>query len=281
MELKVLTLNLHTYQEHHGDIWHVLQEHGREVYLIADAIVRENIDVICFQEVGEHFHDRITTPYGFSESNMAFRVQRKISEISGQNFYLFQDWSHIGFGSWREGAAILSRYPMHDCDSPWVTWNKDPRDITSRRIAMCYLDIPWFGWLHIVNAHMNCLELGFKGDFDYLKQLIYERHRHNGRGTLLMGDFNAPAGEEAYRHIVWDGEFIDQWHESNPRHFFEPTHLVRAHGWEHRKEPRRIDFIFKHIRSSLRINEMRLIFNGHFYPIVSDHFGCLAHFYLD
>ena len=46
MELKVLTLNLHTYQEHHGDVWHVLQEHGREVYLIAEAIVRENIDVI-------------------------------------------------------------------------------------------------------------------------------------------------------------------------------------------------------------------------------------------
>ena len=74
MELKVLTLNLHTYQEHHGDLWHVLQEHGREVYLIADAIVRENIDVVCFQEVGEHFHDRITRPYGFSESNMAFRI---------------------------------------------------------------------------------------------------------------------------------------------------------------------------------------------------------------
>jgi hypothetical protein len=25
---------------------------------------------------------------------------------------------------------------------------------------------------------------------------------------------------------------------------------------------------------------MRLIFNGHFYPIVSDHFGCFARFHL-
>ena len=64
MELKVLTLNLHTYQEHRGDLWHVLQEHEREVHLIANAIVRENIDVVCFQEVGEHFHDHITRPYG-------------------------------------------------------------------------------------------------------------------------------------------------------------------------------------------------------------------------
>ena len=74
MELKFLTLNLHTYQEHHGDILQVLQEHGRELYLIAEAIVREDIDLICFQEVGEHFHDRTTTPYGYSESNMAFRI---------------------------------------------------------------------------------------------------------------------------------------------------------------------------------------------------------------
>ena len=280
MKLKVLTLNLHTYQEHHGDLWHVLQEHGREVYLIAEAIVHEDIDVICFQEVGEHFHDPITLPYGFSESNMAFRIQKKIREMSGRHFHLFQDWSHIGFGCWREGTAILSRYPMHDCVSPWVTWNKDTGHPASRRITMCYVEIPWFGWLHIVNAHMNCLELGFKADFDYLKQLIYQRDRHHVRGTLLMGDLNVPAGEEGYQHIVWGGEFIDQWHDSNPLHFYEPTHLERIDGWKHQKEARRIDFIFKHIRSSLRINEMRLIFNGYFYPIVSDHFGCLARFHL-
>ena len=56
--------------------------------------------------------------------------------------------------------------------------------------------------------------------------------------------------------------------------------LVRANGWEHRQEPKRIDFIFKHVRSSLQINEMRLIFNEYFYPIVSDHFGCFACFHL-
>ena len=67
---------------------------------------------------------------------------------------------------------------------------------------------------------------------------------------------------------------------TRPRHFYEPTHLKRINGWQHRKEATRIDFIFKHLRSSLRINEMRLIFNGHFYPIVSDHFGCLARFHL-
>ena len=74
MELKVLTLNLHTYQEHHGDLWHVLQEHGREVYLIAKAIVRENIDVVCFQEVGEHF------ARSYHASLRLFRIQHGIPD---------------------------------------------------------------------------------------------------------------------------------------------------------------------------------------------------------
>lgn len=280
MKLKILTLNLHTYQEHSGDIWDVLREHGREVSLIAEAIVRENVDVVCFQEVGEHVDDRITIPYGFSDSNMAFRIQRKIREISGRRYHLFQDWSHIGFSVWREGTAILSRFPMHDRDAPWVTWSNDAKNISARRITMCRVDIPGFGGLRIVNAHMNCLEFGFKDDFDRLKQVIDQRRRQNERGTLILGDFNAPAGQDAYRHIVWNGEFIDQWHEAHPDRFFEPSHLDKANGWEHAKEPTRIDFVFKHTGSSLRIDDMRLIFNGSFYPIVSDHFGCLARFQL-
>ena len=59
-----------------------------------------------------------------------------------------------------------------------------------------------------------------------------------------MGDFNVPAGEEGYQHIVWSGEFIDQWYKSNPCHFYEPSHLKRINGWEHRKQATRLDFIF-------------------------------------
>ncbi len=122
--------------------------------------------------------------------------------------------------------------------------------------------------------------MGFKSDFDCLRRLIDERRRHDDRGTLLMGDFNAPAGEEAYQHVVRNGEFIDQWYESDPRRFFEPSHLAGADGWEHRQDPKRIDYIFKRACSSLQINEMRLMFNECFYPTVSDHFGCFARFHL-
>ena len=78
---------------------------------------------------------------------------------------------------------------MHHCVSPWVTWNKDTGHLAARRITMGYLEIPWFGWLHIVNAHMNCLEWGFKADFDYLDQLIYQRDQHHVRRDSADGRF--------------------------------------------------------------------------------------------
>ena len=117
-------------------------------------------------------------------------------------------------------------------------------DISSRRIAMCRWTFGVRGAPHRERSD-ELPEFGFRGDSDRLKQLIDRSRRHHERGTLLLGDFNAPAGQDAYRHIVWNGEFIDQWHEANPDRFFEPSLLDRANGWEHSKDPTRIDFVFK------------------------------------
>ena len=77
MELSLLTLNLHTYQQHPRHCaFDTMHRHEREVHIIAEAIAHLRIDVICFQEVGEYMHDPITQPYGESPSNMAFRICR-------------------------------------------------------------------------------------------------------------------------------------------------------------------------------------------------------------
>ncbi|MFA5924763.1 MAG: hypothetical protein WC856_26330 [Methylococcaceae bacterium] len=80
--------------------------------IIAEAIAHIKIDVICFQEVGEYMHDPITTPYGKTPSNMAFRICNKLCQW-GLWYHIHQDWSHIGFNRWLEGTAIMNRYPRH------------------------------------------------------------------------------------------------------------------------------------------------------------------------
>ncbi len=82
MELSLLTLNLHTYEQHPRHCsFDTMHQHEREVQIIAEAIAHLKIDVICFQEVGEYMHDPITHPYGESPSNMAFRICNKITSM--------------------------------------------------------------------------------------------------------------------------------------------------------------------------------------------------------
>jgi maltose 6'-phosphate phosphatase len=139
--------------------------------------------------------------------------------------------------------------------------------------------VPNFGLLHIANVHLSWAHHGFFEEYAKLKQLIDSRLHFGVRADLMLGDFNAPAGEQAYQHIVGQGQYVDQFYELHPQRFFEPSYQGQIDGWKN-SSPKRIDFIFKRQGNPLRINQMDSIFNDHFYPRVSDHFGYLARFAL-
>lgn len=277
MELSILTLNLHTYQQHSRHCcFETMHHHEREVQLIAEAIAHLNIDVICFQEVGEYMHDPIAHPYGESPSNMAFRICNKLRQW-GRWYHIHQDWSHIGFYRWREGTAILSRYPMRHNYSAYVSNDRRKDNYMSRNITVSCIEVPWFGLLHIANVHLSWIHHGFFEEYARLKRLIESRRHFGVRADLIVGDFNAPAGEHAYNHIVGNAEYVDQFYECHPQRFYQPTYHGRIDGWEY-GPPKRIDHIFKRNGQPLRVKSMELIFNGDFYPVVSDHFGYVARF---
>jgi len=279
MKLSLLTLNLHTYQEHpHHCCFETMHRHEREVDIIASAIAHLKIDVICFQEVGEYMHDPITFPYGESPSNMAFRICTRLRKW-GFWYHIHQDWSHIGFHRWREGTAIMSRYPMHHNYSTYVSIDRRKDNYMSRNITVSCVDIPHFGLLHITNAHLSWAHHGFFEEYNNLLKLINSRLHFGVKGDLIVGDFNAPSGGHAYNHIVGNGLYVDQFHELYPERFYEPSYHGQIDGWKN-SSPKRIDYIFKRNGHPLRIKSMEIIFNNHFYPIVSDHFGYLAKFQL-
>jgi maltose 6'-phosphate phosphatase len=277
MELSLLTLNLHTYQQHpRACCFDTMHQHEREVHIIAEAIADLGIDVVCFQEVGEYMHDPISHPYGESPSNMAFRICSKLRGW-GHWFHIHQDWSHIGFYRWREGTAIMSRHPMYHNHSAYVSTDQRKDNYMSRNITLSCIDVPWFGLLHVANVHLSWAHHGFFEEYHRLKNLIDSRRHFGVRADLIVGDFNAPAGEQAYHHIVGQAEYVDQLHELHPQRFYQPSYHGRIDGWEH-SPPKRIDYVFKRNGQPIRIQSMDLIFNGDFYPIVSDHFGYLARF---
>lgn len=279
MELSALTLNLHTYQQHpHHCSFKTMDAHEREVKIISEVIAKLNIDVICFQEVAEYMHDPITQPYGESPSNMAFRICKKLRQ-QGLWYHIYQDWSHIGFYRWREGTAILSRYPMRHNYSAYVSKDKSKTNYMSRNITVSCIDIPEFGLLHIANVHLSWFHHGFLDEYQALMQLIRSRLHFGVKADLMLGDFNAPAGEQAYNHIVRNAEYIDQFYELHPQRFYHPSYHGQIDGWKN-SPAKRIDYIFKRNRNPIRIKTMDYIFNQNNYPIVSDHFGYLARFEL-
>ncbi len=279
MQLSLLTLNLHTYQQHPRHCpFETMHLHEWEVHIIAEAICQQNIDIICFQEVGEYMHDPIAHPYGEAPSNMAFRICQRLRNW-GHYFHIYQDWSHIGFGHWREGTAILSRYPMHHNYSTYVSYDQRKDNYMSRNVTLSCIDVPWFGLLHVSNVHLSWAHHGFYEEYPRLKQLIDSRYHFGVRGDLMVGDFNAPAGDHSYRHIVQHQEYVDQFYMLHPHRFFEPSYQGKIDGWRN-SPPKRIDYIFKRNGGPFHVYAMDVIFNNHFYPKVSDHFGYLARFHM-
>ena len=79
-DLKVLTLNLHTYQESNQDY---------KFSQVARAINELDIDLICLQEVGENWNNG----QGDWNSNAA----KIICERLDRKYHLHTDWAHLGF----------------------------------------------------------------------------------------------------------------------------------------------------------------------------------------
>ena len=93
-----------------------------------------------------------------------------------------------------------------------------------------------------------------------------------------MGDFNSPS------HIKGEGRDLllrSGWHDSYDMADDKDSGITVSHaidGWKERGDipGMRIDYIWTD--RPLRVRTSRTIFNGIFYPVVSDHFGTMIEY---
>jgi maltose 6'-phosphate phosphatase len=252
--LKILTLNLHCYQEENQD---------EKLSRIAQAIDDCDVDVVCLQEVAENWnHGR-----GDWNSNAA----KIINDRLRAPYHLYADWSHIGFGSYREGSAILSRYPFVLQDSGYVSSTQDAYSMHTRKVCMARVAVPSMGLVNIFSVHLSCWDSGFREQFENLRQWAARMHAGSGCATFLCGDFNVPAGSKGYRLAVedYDDQLLSAG--SGPKE----SGLQAAQG---PAADERIDFIFLKKGSRLRAAAARELFTGRDYGNVSDHCGYCMEF---
>lgn len=261
--LKILTLNLHCYQEHNQDA-----KFGK----IAKAINDLDIDIVCLQEVGEQWRDGA----GDWGSNAA----RIIRDQLPQHYHLCTDWSHIGFDHYREGIAILSKYDFLLKEASYVSSSHDVRSIDSRKVVMVQVNVPYIGLVNVFSAHLSWPSGGFFSQFDRLRAWANHKHASHLSATFICGDFNIKAGSEAYQSIVRAGDYEDQYLAVTAKGAFEKIFREKSANIDRElAKDGRIDFIFMQKRSRLQAVAARELFtNDDHYGRVSDHTGYCVEF---
>jgi len=262
--LKVLTLNLHTYQE---------EDQQQKFQRVAQAIQERKIDLVCLQEVGENWNGGA----GDWSSNAA----RIINDHLPQPYHLRTDWAHLGFERYREGLAILSRHPFALTDSGYVSDSQDPFDIHARKVVMAQVRVPYMGLINVFNAHLSWPSAGFYPQYARLQRWAEAKQAPEVAATLPCGDFNIAAGSEAYRQIVDAGEFEDQYLKIlRPAEFQQVFRARSGDPVQLLEQDRRIDYLWLRNGSALRAIHAEELFTAACYGRVSDHTGYLVEFEL-
>jgi maltose 6'-phosphate phosphatase len=244
--LRILTLNLHCYQEDRQD---------EKFSQIAKAIQDLQIDVVCLQEVGEPWNDG----RGDWNSNAAKLIRDRL----GDSYSVHTDWSHLGFDRYREGVAILSRYPFVAKGARYVSAVQNVYDIHARKAVMAQIHVPYFGAVNIFSVHLSWWQNGFREQFENLRHWAESEQRPHVAATFLCGDFNNAANSEGYALLSRDYE--DQFYRANAQH------LTRA-------EDRRIDYLLMKKGAAFCVRAAQQLFTDNVYGRVSDHEGYYAEF---
>jgi maltose 6'-phosphate phosphatase len=260
--LAVMILNLHCYQEENQDF---------KLSQIAKAIDEREADIVCLQEVAEHWNNGV----GDWESNSA----KIINDRLHRPYHIYTDWSHLGFDKYREGVAILSRFPLAGQEARYVSDSHDPYSIHSRKVVMAQMQLPYLGLINVYSAHLSWLEDGFKQQFNRLSEWVESKRSDEVKATLLCGDFNIAVDSEGYRLVVDAHQYNDQFLAANSPDVFETVFKVNDSHWQNLfAEDYRIDFIFMHKDSELKVTSGTVLFTDEDYGRVSDHCGYLMTF---
>ncbi len=297
-DLRILTLNLHTYQEvdtaglPESELTDELAQQRVEAYgaifdRIATGISELDPDLVCLQEVGEWPDGKCITPgalkFGSSDSNMVHQI---LSRLPDRRYSYTMDWSHFGWSVWLEGSAVLSKYPLSFSESRFIS-NADTiphsNDWKSRNVPMAKLEVPGLGEVSVFSVHT-----GWWDDPDepfqqqYRRLMVWvEEVSASSPVTILCGDFNVAAGSAGYEFMLEGSGFADQYALANPDGFLDATIGAGADGWEESDDGRRIDYVLMNDDSPLEAVRARRVFTSGELGRVSDHVGVFVEFRLE
>ncbi len=258
--MKLLTLNCHSWQE---------DNQISKLRIIAKAIYDNDYDVVALQEVSQLISSKPLFN-NIHEDNTGYLIKHFLEDISGREYYLTWDISHIGFDKYEEGVAILSKHPFVMTDS-FIVSSSTTRDNWKTRKIVCArikIDSQLYDFYSVHLGWWYDNEDKFDSQIDKLLTYLDDEIP-----CFLMGDFNNDAfiSGEGYDYCLsknlYDTHALAQTRDNGV------TIEGEIHGWEGRSQTNdhRIDWLLTN--RHFNIISSKCIFNGENKPFVSDHHG--------
>ena len=256
--MKLLTLNCHSWQE---------ENQLDKINYLAEILKENDYDIIALQEVSQHV-DRDLCEGNLREDNYMLLLKRELERIGACKYYSVWDFSHMGYDVYEEGLCLLSKHPILNHESFYITNGESKSNWKSRKVVKASVDYKG-EIVDFVSCHLgwwNDEEEPFNIQIEKLNKKI-----NNQRQTFLLGDFNNNANlrNEGYDFIKNSG-----WLDTYDLALSKDEGITvkgKIDGWEKNEAKLRLDLILSN--KLVNVESSKVIFNGKNKKIVSDHYG--------
>lgn len=256
--MKLLTLNCHSWHE---------ENQMEKIQYLAEVIKEKSYDVIALQEVSQSIEEELLYD-NIKKDNFCIVLMRELEKIGAADYSLVWDFSHLVYGKYEEGLAILTKHPVIEEHSFFVSKNADTSYWKTRKIVgakINYQNKP----ISFYSCHMGWWE-DEEEPFKHQADSLIQHAKQDGL-LFLLGDFNNSASVtgEGYEHLLNHG-FYDTY-ELAKKKDEGITVKGKIAGWSNNKLDLRIDLIL--MNEPIAVECSQVIFNNSNKSVVSDHFG--------
>ncbi|CEP80112.1 endonuclease/exonuclease/phosphatase family protein [Paraclostridium sordellii] len=255
--MKLLTLNCHSWQE---------ENQIEKIKYIAKTINEKDYDVIALQEVSQLIEkDKVYE--NVKSDNFALLLQNELKNLGNNQYEFYWDVAHIGYDIYEEGLCLMTKLPIVNKESFYIT-NSIKLDFWKTRKIVGIDVIYKSKEIRFLSCHLgwwNDNEEPFK---EQIKRLINETD--NEKLVFLMGDFNNNANIKGEGYDYLCNKFFDTYKLSKVKDE-GITVKGKIAGWDDNKLDLRLDLILSN--KEIDVESSNVIFNGINKKVVSDHYG--------
>lgn len=265
---KLVTINTHSWME---------ENPLEKLEQLAQAIVKEDYDIICLQEVNQEIHSALAPQLdgyceikgspAIHEDHYALNLVRRLKEY-GRDYNWSWAYNHIGYDRYHEGVAILAKAELAP-QAVLVSNADDEYDYHTRR-ALVAETILEGKKVQVASLHLSWWDKGFQEEWARLEGFLVAQKLP----VILMGDFNNPQGNQGYKRIMDSLLSLRDSHVAAEEVVGDHTIQADIDGWEGNQQLLKVDHVFTNL--DLPIKKSIVVFDGKESPVISDHFGVMV-----